>query len=169
MLLLASHGANLFNLCPFPDSSALYVQNWFPIRPAVWPQFPSILNCWSHETTHNAALVYRGANCLSLCPFPDESTHVYQIWCQSVQPNWQLPKPFECVTPYPHPPDMPPGVLRHTCQPREKFSRDKRRPVEWSEAGFGRGVWGSSPWNLQKPVLQMVQSELFLSYICQHN
>ncbi len=33
----------------------------------------------------------------------------------------------------------------HTCQPREKFSRDKRRPVERSEAGFGRGVRGSSP------------------------
>ena len=55
MLPLVSHGANLFNLCPwFPDSSALYVQNWFPIRPAVWPQFPSLLK--SHKTTHNAAL-----------------------------------------------------------------------------------------------------------------
>ena len=40
MLPLVSHGANLFNLCPFPDSSALYVQNWFQIRLAVWPQFP---------------------------------------------------------------------------------------------------------------------------------
>ena len=59
-----------------------YVQNWFPIHPAVWPQFPSLLNCWSHETTHNAALRYRGANWLSLCPFPDESTDMYQIWCQ---------------------------------------------------------------------------------------
>ena len=60
-------------------------------------------------------------------------------------------------------------LLAHTCQPREKFSRDKRRPVERSEAGFGRGVRGSSPGNFQKPVLQMVQSELFLSYICQYN
>ena len=57
----------------------------------------------------------------------------------------------------------------HTCQPREKFSRDKRRPVERSEAGFGRGVRGSFPGNFQKPVLQMGQCELFLSYICQYN
>ena len=40
MLPLVSHGANLFNLCPFPDSPALYVQNVFPIGPAVWPHFP---------------------------------------------------------------------------------------------------------------------------------
>ena len=39
MLPLMSHGANLFNLCPFPDSPALYVQNVFPIGPAVWPHF----------------------------------------------------------------------------------------------------------------------------------
>ena len=40
MLPLVSHGANLFNLCPFPDSPALYVQNLFPIGPVVWPDFP---------------------------------------------------------------------------------------------------------------------------------
>ena len=57
----------------------------------------------------------------------------------------------------------------HTCQPREKFSRDKRPAVERSEAGFGRGPRGSSPRYFQKPALQMVQSELFLSYICQYN
>ena len=61
------------------------------------------------------------------------------------------------------------STKHHTCQPREKFCRDKRQPVERSEAGFGRGVRGSSPGNLKKPVLQMVQSELFLSYICQYN
>ncbi len=46
---------------------------------------------WSHKTTHNATLWYRGANCLSICPFPDESTDVYQIWCQSVQPFDSFP------------------------------------------------------------------------------
>ena len=106
MFPLVSHGANLFNICPFPDSSALYVQNWFPIWPAVWPQFPSLLNCWSHKTTHNAALGYRGANCLSLCPFPDESTDVYQIWYQSVQPFDSFPRVWMCdpLTPPPPPP-----------------------------------------------------------------
>ena len=50
---------------------------------------------------------------------------------------------------------------RHTCQHREKFSRDKLR--------LWKGGPGSSPGNFQKPVVQMVQSELFLSYICQYN
>ena len=39
--------------------------------------------------------------------------------------------------------------VHHTCQPREKFSRDKRRPVKRSEVGFGRGSG-----------VQMVQCEL---------
>ena len=33
-------------------------------------------------------------------------------------------------------------------------------------ANFGRGVRGSSPGKFQKPTWQMVQSTLFLSYIC---
>ncbi len=37
MLLLVSHGANVFNLCPFPDSPALYIKF---IPTAVWPHFP---------------------------------------------------------------------------------------------------------------------------------
>ena len=40
MLPLVSHGANLFNLCPFQDSPALYVQNLVPIGQAIWPHFP---------------------------------------------------------------------------------------------------------------------------------
>ena len=32
-----------------------------------------------------------------------------------------------------------------------------------------KGGPGSSPGNFQKPVLQMVQSEVFLSYICEYN
>ena len=35
---------------------------------------------------------------LSLCPFPDESADVYQMWCQSVQPFDSLPE-FGFVTP----------------------------------------------------------------------
>ena len=35
-------------------------------------------------------------------------------------------------------------------------------------ANFGRGVRGSSPGNFQKPTWQMVQSTLFLSYICEY-
>ena len=39
MLPLVSHGAYLFNICPFPDSPA-YVQHLFPISTAVWLLFP---------------------------------------------------------------------------------------------------------------------------------
>ena len=35
-------------------------------------------------------------------------------------------------------------------------------------ANFGRGVRGSSPGKFQKPTWQMVQSTLFLSYICEY-
>ena len=36
-------------------------------------------------------------------------------------------------------------------------------------ANFGRGVRGSSPEKFEKPILQMVQSTLFLSIICEYN
>ena len=45
---LVSHGANLFNLCPFRDSSALYAT--------------FILN-WSSRLTTFPSLLNRGANC----------------------------------------------------------------------------------------------------------
>ena len=119
MLPLVSHVANLFNLCPLPDGRficIIHVQNWFPIRPAVWPQFPSLLNCWFHKTTHNTALGYRGANWLSLCPFPDESTDVYQIWCQSVQPFDSFPRLLNVWPPkLPPPPKCPLVSLMAIC------------------------------------------------------
>ena len=49
---------------------------------------------------------------------------------------------------------------------RESFKgQNGGRPSEVE----GGGVRGSSPGNFQKPVLQMVQSEVFLSYICEYN
>ena len=51
-----------------------------------------------------------------------------------------------------------------------KFRGTKWRPTaKRSETGFGWGVRGSSHVNFQKPVLQMVQSDVFLSYICEYN
>ena len=54
----------------------------------------------------------------------------------------------------------------HTCQPREKVSRDKMAARRANRDGLQKGGPGgeSSPGNFQKPVLQMVQSEVFLSY-----
>ena len=56
----------------------------------------------------------------------------------------------------------------HTCQPREKFSRDKRWPVVQSEVRFGRGGGlGVLPWNFQKKCIAngaiWVIPELYLS------
>ena len=57
--------------------------------------------------------------------------------------------------------------VKHTCQPREKVSRDKMAARRRGPPSEAEG--GSSPGNFQKPVLQMVQSEVFLSYICEYN
>ncbi len=77
-------------------------------------KFPSLLNCWSHKTTQNVGLGYCGANCLSLCPFPDESTDVYQIWCKSVQPFDSFPRLLNVWPPTP-PPTCPLGYWGVTC------------------------------------------------------
>ena len=113
MLPLVSHGANLFDLwCPLPNSSALYVQNWFPIGPAVWPHFPVFWIVDPIKPPKMPPWGIVGRIVFSLCPFPDESTEVYQIWCQSVQPFDSFPRLFNLWPPNPPPPDVPPGVLR---------------------------------------------------------
>ena len=56
-------------------------------------------------------LVYRGANCFSLCPFPDESADVYQIWCQSVQPFGRFSGLLHFVIPK-NPQNAPWGIGR---------------------------------------------------------
>ena len=173
MLPLVSRGDNLFNLCPFPDSSALYLQNWFPIRPAVWPQFASLLNCWSHKTTHNAALGYRGANCLSLCPFPDESTDMYHICCQSVQPFDTFPRLLNVWPhnpPPPPPPDMPPGVLRGDLY--LAYAHSQMNPQTWTKVGANRSsrltaspdCWMFDPLKLPKCPLVSLMA-ICLAYI----
>ena len=53
--------------------------------------------------------------------------------------------------------------------PERKFRGTKWRPAERSETGVGRGVEGSSQGIFQKHVLQMVQSQVFLNYICEYN
>ena len=45
----------------------------------------------------------------SLCPFPDESADLYQIWCQSVQPFDSFPKHLNLWPP--KNPRNAPGVL----------------------------------------------------------
>ena len=159
MLLLVSHVANLFNLCPFPDSAALYVQNWFPIRPALDHNFPVFwivdpikkntmppwgivgLIVWAyvHSQMNPQTCTKFGANRSSrlpaspafwmcdpltprhapwgiegwlvfgLCQFPDDSADVNQSWCQSVQTFDSFPWLWMFDPPKP-PPQVPPCV-----------------------------------------------------------
>ena len=130
MLPLVSHGANLFNLCPLPD--------WFPIGPAVWQKFPSLLNCWSHKTTQNSDLGYRGAKCVfSLCPFPDESTEVYQIWCKSVQPSDSFPRLLNLWPPNPPPRHAPWGIEGRLVLNLD-YTHSQMCPQMWTKVGANR-------------------------------
>ena len=83
-----------------------------PIGPAVW-QLPILLNWWPPEPpSRNAPWCIDGRIVFNLCPFPDESADVYQIWCQSVQPFDSFPRLLNVWPPTtPPPPEMPPGVL----------------------------------------------------------
>ena len=174
MLPLVSHGANLFNLCPLPNSSALYVQNWFPIGPAIWPPFPVfwIVDPIKPPKTPPWGIV--GRIVFSLCPFPDESTEVYQIWCQSVQPFDSFPRLFNLWPPYPPPPpDMPPGVLRGDLY--LAYAHSQMNPQTRTKVGANRSsrltaypdLWMFNP--LKPPKCPLVSlGAICLAYINSH-
>ena len=111
MLPLVSHGANLFNMYPFRDSIALYVQTLFPIGPAVWPHFSMFWVVDDPLKPPEMPPGYWGANCIWPIPFPDESADVYQIGCQSVKPFDSFPKLLNMWPPTPPPPRIAHGVL----------------------------------------------------------
>ena len=89
------------------------MQNWFQINPAVWPNFPVFWIVDPIKPPKMPLCGIVGRIVFSLCPFPDESTEVYQIWCKSVQIFDSFPRLLNLwpLTP-PPPPDTPPGVLR---------------------------------------------------------
>ena len=63
----------------------------------------------------------------SLCPFPDESTDMYEIWCQSVEQFDSFPSHLN-LWPSKTPPKCPLGANRSNCwcqsvQPFDSFSR----------------------------------------------
>ena len=105
----------LFNLCPFIPRfiCILHVQNLFPIGPAVWPHFPVFWIVDPIKPPKMPPWGIVGRIVFSLCPFPDESTDVYQIWCQSVQPFDSFPRLLNLW-----PPNLPPCPLGYwgaTC------------------------------------------------------
>ena len=169
MLPLVSHGANLFNLCPLPDSSALYVQNWFPIGPAVWPNFPVF---WINDHIKPPKMPpwgIVGPIVFILCPFPDESTEMYQIWCKSVQPFDSFPQYFWICDPLtPPPPDMPPAVLRGDLY--LAYAHSQMDPQMWTKVGANRSshltafpdLWLFDPLNPPPPSAPLCLSRQFV-------
>ena len=146
---LVSHGDNLFNLCPFP------VQNLLPIGPPVWPHFPGFwivdplkppkMPLWGlvgrivfslcpfqDESTY----VYRiwCQSGIKLCPFPDESADMYQIWCQSVEQFDSFPRHLNLWPPKNT--KMPPGVLWGDWYLAYVYSR--MNPQTWTKVGANR-------------------------------
>ena len=138
MFPLVSHGANLFNICPFPDSSALYVQNWFPIRPAVWPQFPSLLNCWSHKTTHVTMPPW---GIVGLIVWAYVNSQMNSQTCTKFGTNRSSrltasPDVWMCDSLPPPPPDIPPGVLRGDLY--LAYAHSQMNPQTWTKVGANR-------------------------------
>ena len=58
------------------------------IRLAAFPDF----HFWPHKTPRKAPWGIEGRIVFSLCPLPDESADVYQMWCQSIQPFDNFPR-----------------------------------------------------------------------------
>ena len=56
-----------------------------PIGPAVW-QLPMTFECLNPLTPPPMPPCVSWGNLFGVYPFLDEYAHVYQIWCQSVQP-----------------------------------------------------------------------------------
>ena len=81
--------------------------------------FPRLLNCWPPKPPppQMPPWVIVGRIVFSLCPFPDESTDVYRLWCQSVHPFGSFPrlKIRDPLNPAPPPPKCPMCYWRANC------------------------------------------------------
>ena len=80
------------------------VPNLVPIGPAVWQLSQTLICDPITPPPPNASWGIEGRIVLSLCPFPDESADVYQIWCRSIQPFESFPKLLNLWSPNPPPP-----------------------------------------------------------------
>ena len=125
---------------------------------------------WAKCNHKNAALGYRGANCLSLCPFQDESTDVYQIWCQSVQPFDSFPSLLNMWPPNPPLPRHAPwgieGWLVFSICPFPDESADVNQSWCQSVQPFDSFPWLLNVWPPKNPQVPpcVSQSNLFGVY-----
>ena len=92
-----------------PRWSHRFVPNVVPIGPAVW-QLPQTVEFVTPYNPPKCPWRTVGRIVFSLCPFPQESADVYQIWCQSVQPFDSFPRLLNLWSPTP-PPEISPWVL----------------------------------------------------------
>ena len=103
-------GRIVFSLCPFPDESADLYQMWCQsVQP--FDSFLASPNIWICDPLKHPKCPWGivGRIVFSLCPFPDESADVYQIWCQSVQRFDSFPRLLDLWPPTPPPPNAPMG------------------------------------------------------------
>ena len=70
---------------------------------------------------------------VSLCPFPDESADVYQIWCQSVQPFDSFLRLFNLWSP--NPPNAPCGIGGDFDL---AYAYSQMNPLTWTKVGDNR-------------------------------
>ncbi len=144
------------------------VPNLMPISPVVW-QLPQTFEFVTLLTPPGEL---RGEYVFSLCSFPDESSSVYQIWCQSVQPFDSLPGLLNLW--YPNPPNAPWGIegrLVFSLYPFPDESADVNQ--SWCQSdSFPRLLNCWTPKNPQVPPLclegQFVWHISIPIWICTH-
>ena len=88
-----------------PRFTCIICAKFIPNRSSRLTTFHTLLNCWHPKPPQMPPWGIVGRIVFSLCPYPDESTDVYRIWCQSVHPFGSFPR-LKFVTPL-NPPKCP--------------------------------------------------------------
>ena len=142
------------------------VPNFVPIGPTVWQlqQTFEFVTPWNPQ---NAPWDIEGRIVFSLCPFPDESADVYQIWFQSVQPFDSFPKHLNLWPP--KNPRNAPGVLWGELY--LAYVHSQTNPPTCTKFGANRcsrltaspDFWMCDPLNPMPPGLLM--GDLYLAYV----
>ena len=87
--------SNCFSLCLFPDATAGVYQILCQLV-HTFGNYSRFVNFWPPKTPQNAHWGIEGLIVFSLCPFPDESTGVYQILCKLVHPFGSYSRFLHC-------------------------------------------------------------------------
>ena len=142
------------------------VPHLVPLGPASW-QHQQTFECVTPENPQNSPWDIEGPIVFSLCPFPDESADVYQIWCQSVQLFDSFPRLLN-VWPL-KTPKIPHGILRGDLY--LAYVHAQMNPQTWTKVGTNRTAsqdfWIVDP--LKPPKYPLVpRRAICLAYIHSH-